>query len=91
MTPRQADYVHRAANLLPAAAQAQFLRSVGNMLGYAEYPLNDRDVLDCLRLVLARHQHRQRVARAQARVRAPAKGELPCLKATSISTVADAS
>jgi hypothetical protein len=23
------------------------------MLGYAEYPLNDRDVLDCLRLVLA--------------------------------------
>jgi hypothetical protein len=53
LNDRQADYVHRAANLLPAAEQPQFLRSVGNMLGYAGYPLNDRDVLDVLRLVLA--------------------------------------
>jgi hypothetical protein len=53
LTPRQSTFVQRAAGLLPAAAQPQFLRSVSNMLGYAEYPLNDRDVLDVLRLVLA--------------------------------------
>jgi hypothetical protein len=53
MTPRQLSYVNRATALLPAAARAQFMQSVTNVLGYAEYPLNDRDVLDVLRLVLA--------------------------------------
>lgn len=53
LTDRQIDFVTRAAGLLPASAQAQFMRSVSNILGYAEYPLSDRTVLDCLRLVLA--------------------------------------
>jgi hypothetical protein len=53
LSPRQVDFVTRAANLLPASTQPQFMRSVSNMLGYAEHPPNDRDVLDVLRLVLA--------------------------------------
>jgi hypothetical protein len=55
MTPRQLDYVHRAANLLPTAAQAQFRQQVATMLGYAQHPLDDRDVLDLLRPLLAQH------------------------------------
>jgi hypothetical protein len=53
MTPRQADYLNRAAALLPASAQPQFRQSVANMLSYAVHPPDDRTVLDVLRLVLA--------------------------------------
>ena len=53
LTERQVAYVQRAADLLPVSAQPQFQQSVANMLGYAQHPLSDRDVLDVLRLVLA--------------------------------------
>jgi hypothetical protein len=55
MTPRQLSYVNRATALLPAAARAQFRQQVATLLGYAEHPIDDRDVLDILRPLLAQH------------------------------------
>jgi hypothetical protein len=55
MTPRQLSFVNKAIALVPAAARAQFQRSVGDLLAAALHPLDDRGVLDTLRPLLARH------------------------------------
>jgi hypothetical protein len=52
---RQADYVTKAANLLPVSAQPAFRQQVATLLGYAQHPMDDRDVLDLLRPLLAQH------------------------------------
>jgi hypothetical protein len=57
MTPRQLSYVNRATALLPPAARPAFHQAVATMLGYAQHPLDDRDLLDLLRIELAQYGH----------------------------------
>jgi hypothetical protein len=55
LTEQQIGYVQRAASLLPVSAQPAFRQQVATLLGYAQHPLDDRDVLDTLRPLLAQH------------------------------------
>lgn len=57
LTPRQIDFVQRAAGLLPVTARAQFQQAVADLLAHAVHGLDDRTVLDVLRIVLAKHGH----------------------------------
>jgi hypothetical protein len=55
LTPRQAGYLTRASDLLPASAQPQLTQAVDDLLAHAVHGLDDRDVLDLLRPLLAEH------------------------------------